>query len=554
MSYMDTYKLWLENVSDEAKAELLGYTEDEIKESFYKDLEFGTGGLRGIIGMGTNRMNIYTVRKATQGIAEEIISSGEENIKRGVVVAHDSRNMSREFAEECVKVLCGNGIKAYLFDELRPTPELSFAVRYLNAARGIVITASHNPKEYNGYKAYGEDGGQLPPHVSDEVIKIINKTDIFGGVRITENPGELLTVIGSEVDEAYLNAIREQALDIDCSDLKVVYTPIHGSGNKLVRGILNKIGTGNVTVVPEQEAPDGNFPTVKSPNPEYKETFNLAIELAKRENADIVIGTDPDSDRIGVVVNDGADNYFVLNGNQTGTLLAEFLLRKKKEMGILPENGAVIKTIVTSNMIDTICGAYGIACENVLTGFKFIGEKIKDYEENDYYRRFLIGMEESYGYLVGTYARDKDAVVASMLVIQMAADYKKQGLTLYDGLMKLYREYGYFMAETVSIELQGMEGAEKISGIMKKLREKTPEIDGVEIKKVLDYSEGLDGLPKSNVLKYLLPDEGWFVARPSGTEPKIKIYFEVMGKTQEEADNKLLSVKNRVIDYISTLY
>ena len=554
MDYMDTYKYWLQNVSEDAKEELLKYTEDDIRESFYKDLEFGTGGLRGIIGMGTNRMNVYTVRKATQGIAEEIISSGEEYMKRGVVIAHDSRNMSREFAEECVKVLCANKIKAYLFDELRPTPELSFAVRHLNAARGIVITASHNPKEYNGYKAYGEDGGQLPPDVSDEVIKIINKTDIFSDVKLTEEPGELLTIIGSDVDEAYLNAIAKQALDIDCNDLKVVYTPIHGSGNKLVRGILDKIGAGSVIVVPEQEKPDGNFSTVKSPNPEYKETFDMAIELAKKTDADIVIGTDPDSDRIGVVVNDGRDNYFVLNGNQTGTLLAEFLLRKQKEMGILPENGVVIKTIVTSNMIDTVCKDYNIKCENVLTGFKFIGEKIKDYEENNYYQRFIIGMEESYGYLVGTYARDKDAVVASMLVTQMAADYKKQGLTLYDGLMKLYREYGYFMPETISIELSGMEGAEKINGIMRSLREKTPEIEGVTIEKVLDYSKGLDGLPKSNVLKYLLPESGWFVARPSGTEPKIKIYFEVMGETEALAKQKLDFVRDKVIAYIKTLY
>ena len=554
MEFMENYKLWLQNVDPESKKELEKMTEDEIRESFYRELEFGTAGLRGIIGMGTNRMNIYTVRQATQGLAAEIISCGEEYIKRGVVIAHDSRIMSREFALECVKVLAGNGIKVYLFDELRPVPELSFSVRHLNAARGIMITASHNPKEYNGYKAYGEDGGQLPPEASDYITDIISKTDIFNGIKMTEDTEEFLTVIGKDVDDAYLEAVSAQALDIDASDVKVVYTPIHGSGNKLVRGVLDKIGVKNVVVVKEQELPDGNFPTVKSPNPENKEAFDLAIELAEKEDADIIIGTDPDSDRIGVVVKDTDGNYFVLNGNQTGTLLAEFLLRKKKELGTLPDNGSVIKTIVTTNMVETIAESYGMVCENVLTGFKFIGERIKDYEENDYYRRFLIGMEESYGYLVGTYARDKDAVVASMLVAQMAADYKKQGKTMYDGLMSLYDSYGYFLQEVVSIVLDGMEGAEKIKGIMQKLREKTPEIEGVEIKTVLDYSQGLDGLPKSNVLKYLLPDQEWFVARPSGTEPKIKIYFEVKGKTYEEAKTNVESLRDSVISYINTLY
>ena len=554
MEYMDIYKLWLDNVDADSKKQLLALDEDEIKESFYKDLEFGTAGLRGIIGIGTNRMNIYTVRKATQGLAAEIISCGEEYVKRGVVIAHDSRNMSREFAKECVKVLAGNGIKAYLFDELRPVPELSFSVRYLNAARGIMITASHNPKEYNGYKVYGEDGGQLPPHASDYIIDIINKTDIFNDIKIAENTDEYLTVIGKEIDEAYLNAVAEQALDIDTSDVKVIYTPIHGSGNKLVRGVLGKIGTKNVSIVKEQELPDGDFPTVKSPNPENKEAFDLAIALADKEDADIIIGTDPDCDRIGVVVKDNNGNYFVLNGNQTGAVLAEFLLRKQKEQGILADNGAIIKTIVTTDIVDNIAKAYGVECENVLTGFKFIGEKIKDYEENGYYRRFIIGMEESYGYLVGTYARDKDAVVASMLVTQMAADYKKQGKTLYDGLMEMYEKYGYFVQEVVSIELCGIEGSEKIKGIMKSLREKKPEIDGVNIEKVLDYGEGLFGLPKSNVLKYLLPEQAWFVVRPSGTEPKIKIYFEVKGESYEQAKEKIENIKTLVIEYIKTLY
>ncbi len=554
MDYKDTFKVWLENVDFESKKELEKLTEEEIKESFYKDLEFGTAGLRGIIGIGTNRMNIYTVRKATQGLAEEIISCGEEYVKRGVVVAHDSRIMSREFAEECVKVLAGNGIKSYLFDSLRPVPELSFSVRHLNAARGVVITASHNPKQYNGYKVYGEDGGQLPPHASDYIIEIINKTDIFKDVKLSDDVSKFCTVIGKDVDEAYLDAVASQALDIDVSDVKVVYTPIHGSGNKLVRGVLKKIGVEQVAVVKEQEEPDGNFPTVKAPNPENKDVFDLAIPLAEKENADIIIGTDPDSDRIGVVVKDNNGEYFVLNGNQTGAVLAEFLLRKQKELGILPSNGAVIKSIVTTDLVENVANAYGAVCENVLTGFKFIGEKIKDYEENDYYRRFLIGMEESYGYLVGTYARDKDAVVASMLIVQAAADYKKQGKTLYDGLMSIYEKYGYFLQKVVSIELEGIEGSAKIKGIMKALREKTPEIDGVKIEKVLDYSEGIDGLPKSDVLKYLLPDQAWFVVRPSGTEPKIKIYFEIKGSSYVTAEAELLKLKDSVIGYIENLY
>lgn len=554
MSYTDTYKVWMENVDEKARKELEKFTADEIREGFYKELEFGTAGLRGIIGMGTNRMNIYTVRRATQGLAAEIISCGEEYMKRGVVIAHDSRNMSREFALECVRVLAANGIKVYLFDELRPVPELSFTVRYLKAARGIMITASHNPKEYNGYKAYGEDGGQLPPEASDYITKIIAQTDIFNGIKQTDDIEEYLTVLGKETDEAYLAAVAEQALDIDVSDVKVVYTPLHGSGNKLVRGVLDKIGVKNVKVVAEQEKPDGNFPTVKSPNPENKEAFDLAIELAKKEEADIIIGTDPDSDRIGVVVKDSEGNYFVLNGNQTGTLLAEFLLRKKKINGTLPENGVVIKTIVTTDMVETIADKYDIDCENVLTGFKFIGEKIKYYEENNYCKRFIIGMEESYGYLSGTYARDKDAVAASMLVAQMAADYKQQGKTMYEGLMGLYEKYGYFQQEVVSIVLDGMEGAEKIRKIMEKLREKTPQIEGVEIKTVLDYSKGIAGLPKSNVLKYLLPDKAWFVARPSGTEPKIKIYFEVCAKTYDEAVKNVKKLKDSVIEYINTLY
>ena len=544
MNYKDAYEKWLtsDKVSEEVKAELRGIDEKEIEDRFYKELEFGTGGLRGIMGAGTNRMNIYTVRKATQGLALEILDKGKALCEKGVVIAHDSRNNSALFAKECAKVLCANGIKTYLFESLRPTPELSFAVRHLGCARGIVVTASHNPKEYNGYKVYGEDGGQLPPEVADIIIGYINKTDIFDDIKISENP-EYIS-IGEDVDKAYIKAVREQSLGIEIpDDFKVVYTPIHGSGNKLVRRVLDEIGVKNVFVVPEQEQPDGNFPTVKSPNPENPEAFTIALEYAKEQNADIVFGTDPDSDRIGVVVRKNDGSFAVLNGNQTGALLCEFILRKRKEAGTLPSEGAVIKTIVTTEMIRAIADSFGMETIDVLTGFKFIGEKIKEFEAEGKFDKYIFGLEESYGYLKGSYARDKDAVVASMLVTELAADLKTQGKTLYDGLIELYEKYGYFLEALETKTLTGIEGVEKIKAIMRKFRE-----EGVpmETEKVLDYSQGIDGLPKSDVLKYFLKDGSWFAVRPSGTEPKIKFYFGVCGKTQEEAQAKSKALMDSV--------
>ena len=544
MSYKDVYERWLtsDKVSEEVKAELRGIDEKEIEDRFYKELEFGTGGLRGIMGAGTNRMNIYTVRKATQGLALEIMDKGKELCERGVVIAHDSRNNSALFAKECAKVLCANGIKTYLFESLRPTPELSFAVRHLGCARGIVVTASHNPKEYNGYKVYGEDGGQLPPEVADIIIGYINKTDIFEDIKISEAPDYIS--IGEDIDKAYIEAVKGQSLGIEIpEDFKVVYTPIHGSGNKLVRRVLDEIGVKNVFVVPEQEEPDGNFPTVKSPNPENPEAFTIALEYAKEQNADIVFGTDPDSDRIGVVVRKNDGSFAVLNGNQTGALLCEFILRKRKEAGTLPKEGAVIKTIVTTEMIRDISDSFGMETIDVLTGFKFIGEKIKEFEAEGKFDKYLFGLEESYGYLKGSYARDKDAVVASMLVTELAADLKAQGKTLYDGLVELYEKYGYFLETLETKTLTGIEGVEKIKAIMKKFRE-----DGVpmETVKTLDYSQGIEGLPKSDVLKYFLSDGSWFAVRPSGTEPKIKFYFGVCGKTQEEAQAKSKSLMDSV--------
>ncbi len=544
MNYKDVYERWLtsDKVSEEVKAELRGIDDKEIEDRFYKELEFGTGGLRGIMGAGTNRMNIYTVRKATQGLALEILDKGKELCEKGVVIAHDSRNNSALFAKECAKVLCANGIKTYLFESLRPTPELSFAVRHLGCARGIVVTASHNPKEYNGYKAYGEDGGQLPPEVADIIIGYINKTDIFDDIKISEAPEYI--AIGEEVDKAYIEAVKEQSLGIKIpEDFKVVYTPIHGSGNKLVRRVLDEIGVKNIFVVPEQAEPNGDFPTVKSPNPENPEAFTIALEYAKEQNADIVFGTDPDSDRIGVVVRKNDGSFAVLNGNQTGALLCEFILRKRKEAGTLPTEGAVIKTIVTTEMIRAIAQSFGVETIDVLTGFKFIGEKIKEFEAEGKFDKYIFGLEESYGYLKGSYARDKDAVVASMLVTELAADLKAQGKTLYDGLVELYEKYGYFLETLETKTLTGIEGVEKIKAIMKKFREEGVPMETV---KTLDYSQGIDGLPKSDVLKYFLNDGSWFAVRPSGTEPKIKFYFGVCGKTQEEAQAKSKALMDSV--------
>ncbi len=536
MSYKTEYEKWLgsDKVSEEVKEELRALDEKEIEDRFYRELEFGTAGLRGIMGAGTNRMNNYTVRRVTQGLALEIIEKGEEAVKKGVAIAFDSRNNSATFAKECAKVLCANGIKTYLFDSLRPTPELSFALRHLECTRGIVITASHNPKEYNGYKVYGEDGGQIPPEVADIIVGYIEKIDIFEDIKITENPDYIS--IGEDVDKAYIDAVKEQSLGIKIpEDFRLVYTPLHGSGNKLVRRVLDEIGVKNVFVVPEQEAPDGNFPTVKSPNPENAEAFTIAIEYAKEQNADIIFGTDPDSDRIGVVVRKADGSYAVLNGNQTGALLCEFILRSKKASGTLPKEGAVIKTIVTTEMIRAVADSYGMETIDVLTGFKFIGEKIKEFEAEGKFDKYLFGLEESYGYLKGSYARDKDAVVASMLVAELAADLKLQGKTLYDGLIELYEKYGYYLETLETKTLTGIEGVEKIKSIMKKFREEKLPLD---IEKMLDYSQGIDSLPKSDVLKYFLKDGSWFAVRPSGTEPKIKFYFGVCGKTQEEAQQK----------------
>lgn len=544
MDYIKEYKKWVENVDDAEKIILQSMDDDEIQDAFYKTLEFGTGGLRGVMGYGTNRMNVYTVRRATQGLANEILKCGAECVKKGVVIAHDSRNNSRRFALEAANVLCANGIKTYLFDDLRPTPELSFAVRYLKCARGIVITASHNPKEYNGYKVYDEDGGQIPPQIAERIIKFIDETDVFDDIKVCAEPE--ISVIGENVDDAYINAIKEQSFGISIpEDFKVVYTPLHGSGNISVQKILSVIGVKNLFVVPEQEKPDGGFPTVKSPNPENSEAFNIAVEYAKKQDADLIFGTDPDSDRIGVVVKTNAGEYKVLNGNQTGCLMLEYILKKKRESGMLPEHGAVVKTIVTSELVRRIADAYEAETFDVLTGFKFIGEKIKEFEKSESHE-FLFGLEESFGYLKGTYARDKDAVVAAMLICEAAAEYKKDGKTLYDGLSELFETYGYCVQKLETLTFKGIDGTDKIREIMYKLRNNSIPIATTQ---VLDYLTEIDGLPKSDVLKFVMPN-GWFAVRPSGTEPKIKFYFEIFADSFEKACVELDDLSAKLLNTV----
>ena len=575
MNYMDVYHKWMESpyVDEQTKEELrtIASDDNEIKERFYKDLEFGTAGLRSTIAAGSNRMNIYTVRKATQGICEEIKKLGQDAMDAGVVIAYDCRHKSDIFAMESAKVIAANGIKAYVFDELRPTPELSFAVRHLKTTRGIVITASHNPKEYNGYKAYGDDGCQLPPESSDYVTAIIDKLDIFEDVKVMDEQAAkdagLITIIGKEIDDAYLAKVYEQSINEDAikslgDDFSIIYSPFHGTGNKLVRRILNMIGAKNVRIVKEQELPDPDFSTVKSPNPEDKEGFKYAIEMAKKEPADIIFATDPDSDRIGVVIKTNDGDYITLNGNQIGVLLTEFILRNKKNNGTLSDKGVIIKTIVTTSMLYPIVKDYGASVIDVLTGFKFIGEKIKDFEENNYYKEYLFGFEESYGYLAGTYARDKDAVVAAMLISEMAADYKQQGMTLYEGLESLYKKYGYFVESTKSVVLEGIDGSAKIDAIMSKFRANPlKDIAGVKVLSIWDVKQSTDtnmitdeikplDLPKSNVIRYNLENNAWIAIRPSGTEPKIKFYYGVCENSVENANQKIEEFVNAINELI----
>ncbi|MCF6794997.1 phospho-sugar mutase [Bacillus sp. ET1] len=575
MNWKTQLDKWLtfNGLDPELKEELvvMKQNEKEAEDAFYKNLEFGTGGMRGELGPGTNRLNVYMVRKATEGLACYIDESGEEAKQKGVVVAYDSRHKSPEFALEVAKVLGQNGIKTYIFDELRPTPELSYAVRYLNAFAGIVITASHNPPEYNGYKVYGEDGGQLPPAAADNIISHMNRVENELSISVK---GEqellaegLLTYIGAEVDAAYTEALKtiqlnRQLVEQAGNELKIVFTPLHGSGNKPVREGLKAFGFTNVTVVKEQELPDANFSTVQSPNPEEHAAFELAIQYGKEIDADLLMATDPDADRLGVAVKDKSGEYVVLTGNQLGALMLYYLLIQKKAQGVLPENGAVVKTIVTSEIGRAIASSFGLETFDTLTGFKFIGEKINEFEQSGDYQ-FQFGYEESYGYLIGDFVRDKDAVQSAVFAAEVAAYYKAQGKSLYEGLLAIFEEYGYYRESLCSITLKGKDGAEQIQKLVDFFRlEPIQELAGAEVTFIEDYQSSQrvnmrEGtiedipFPASNVLKYRFEDGTWFTIRPSGTEPKAKFYFGVKKESLIESETYLKKIEQLVMERVN---
>ena len=576
MEYREIYEQWLANpYFDEAiKEELKGISEDEneIKERFYMDLEFGTAGLRGIIGAGTNRMNIYVVRRATQGLANYIAKVDKK--AQGVAIAYDSRHMSPEFAEEAALCLAANGIKAYIFESLRPTPELSFAVRHLGCVAGINVTASHNPPEYNGYKVYWEDGAQItPPHdsgIMGEVKSISDWNTVKTMDKAEAEKAGLFQVIGKEVDDAYMSELKKQVIHMDAiekegKNLKIVYTPLHGTGNIPARRILKELGFENVYVVKEQELPDGDFPTVSYPNPEAAEAFELGLKLAKEVDADLVLATDPDADRLGVRVKDKNGEYHDLTGNMSGCLLANYELSQRRAVnGSLPEDGALIKTIVTTNLADAIAKGYGVKLIEVLTGFKFIGQQILGFEKSGR-GSYLFGFEESYGCLIGTYARDKDAIVATMALCEAAAYYKTQGKTLWDAMIEMYEQFGYYKDAIQSVTMKGIEGLQKIQEIMNSLRQNPPaEFAGHKVVAVRDYKADTikdlatgevkaTGLPNSNVLYYELTDDAWVCVRPSGTEPKVKFYYGVKGTSLADADKKSEIMGKAVLDMVDSM-
>ncbi|MBD5496919.1 MAG: phospho-sugar mutase [Lachnospiraceae bacterium] len=562
MDYKSKFQFWLENdyFDEETKKELSAIQNDEkeIEDRFYKDLEFGTGGLRGVIGAGTNRMNVYTVRKATQGLANYILKQGGG--ERSVAIAYDSRRMSPEFADTAACCLAANGIKAYVFESLRPTPELSFALRTLGCISGIVVTASHNPPEYNGYKVYWEDGAQITAPKDKEIIAEVNAITDYNTVKTMDKEAALAAglyeVIGAEIDDAYMAELKKQIIHPEviaevADDIKIVYTPLCGTGNKPVRRVLSELGFKNVYVVPEQENPDPNFTTLDYPNPEDPKAFTYALRLAKEKDADIVLATDPDADRLGVYAKDTKTGEYVpFTGNMSGMLIAEYILREKTKTNTMPENPALVTTIVTTNMADVITKAYGVKMIEVLTGFKFIGEQIKLFEQTGS-NNYVFGLEESYGCLAGTHARDKDACVAVMCLCEVAAYCKKEGKTLWDMMLEMYEKYGYFKETQYTITLKGVDGAKQIAEIMDKLRKNPPKAFGdlkvlrfrdYEEDKIIDMETGSvmpTGLPKSNVLYFELPDNFWCCARPSGTEPKIKFYMGVKGTSLADAADKV---------------
>ncbi|RDI47938.1 phospho-sugar mutase [Falsibacillus pallidus] len=572
MNWEQTCQKWLnfKELDEELRTQLESIQGDakQLEDAFYKNLEFGTGGMRGVIGPGSNRMNRYTVRKAAEGLAKYILDKGGDAKERGTVIAYDSRHKSPEFAMEAARTLASRGIMAYVFKELRPTPQLSFALRELNAIAGIVITASHNPPEYNGFKVYGEDGAQLNLKEADEVIKKVNMVENELSLEVKDEKElidcGLIKFLGEEMDQAYVEkliTISENPDLANDSGLRIVYSPLHGTGNKPLRQALNALGYENLHVVEEQEQPDPQFSTVKAPNPEEKEAFELAIRDGQKYDADILIATDPDADRLGVAVKKPNGEYVLLTGNQTGALLIDYILSQKEAKGTIPSNGIIFKTIVTSTLGEKIAGSYGVKVEDVLTGFKFIGEKIEQYHNDGSYR-FLFGYEESYGYLIGDFARDKDAIQAAILAVEASAYYKKKGKTLYDVLQSLYEKHGYHAEGLQSLTLKGKEGAEQINALLSEFRRKPmTALNGVQVTVCEDYKEQIKYdfendaesklvLPASNVIKYFLEDGSWICLRPSGTEPKVKFYFGVTGEDDGEASKKLNEYQECFMDLV----
>lgn len=564
VDYMKKYKEWTTNpyFDEETKKELMELKENEkeIQDRFYKDLEFGTAGLRGVISAGTNRINNYTVRRATFGLANYIIKNTTEKEKnRGVVIAHDNRHMSREFCMETANTLAACGIKAYIFDDLRTTPELSFALRNLNAIAGVVITASHNPPEYNGYKVYWEDGAQVMPHIANAITKEINSIHDYSQIpTINEKNKNLVVMLDEDDDSAFIEAVKKQVIRKELiqevgKNFKIVFTPLCGTGNVPIRRALSEVGFKNIIVVKEEEKPDPNFAGIDYPNPEDKRALDRGIKIAKENGADLVIATDPDCDRVGVAVKATNGEYVLLTGNQIGGMLTNYIIDGLKEKNELKENSALIKTIVTSEFGADIAKSNNVDVLNVLTGFKFIGEKIKLFEQTNE-KTYVFGYEESYGYLVGTHARDKDGVVASVLIAEMAAFYFSKGLSLYEGLIELYNKYGFFKEETISLTLKGIDGLAKIKDIISYFREnKIISINNTKVVDIKDYSKGIEDLPKADVLKYFLEDGSWVAIRPSGTEPKLKFYIAVKGETEEISNKKINEIKTYIDKTIQKL-
>ncbi|HEL2460083.1 phospho-sugar mutase [Streptococcus suis] len=571
MTYQETYQTWLDfaDLPDYLREELVAMDEKTKEDAFYTNLEFGTAGMRGYIGAGTNRINVFVVRQATEGLAKLVESKGEEAKKRGVAIAYDSRHFSPEFAFESAQVLAAHGIKSYVFESLRPTPELSFAVRHYNAIAGIMVTASHNPKEFNGYKVYGEDGGQMPPADADALTNFIRAIDNPFTVELADleasKENGLITVLGEETDVKYLEELKDLNINPELiaeygKDMKIVYTPLHGTGEMLARRALAQAGFESVQVVEAQATADPDFSTVASPNPESQAAFALAEELGREVDADVLLATDPDADRVGVEVRQADGSYWNLSGNQIGAIIAKYILEAHKQAGTLPANAALAKSIVSTELVTKIAESYGATMFNVLTGFKFIAEKIQEFEEKHNYT-YMFGFEESFGYLIKPFVRDKDAIQAVLIVAEIAAYYRSRGMTLADGIDEIFKEYGYFAEKTISVTLSGKDGAEQIKAIMAKFRDNSPaQFNATDIAVFEDFAlqtkTDKDGnvekltTPPSDVLKYTLADDSWFAVRPSGTEPKIKFYIATVGETLAEAEEKIANIEKEINDFV----